>query len=404
VLRLVSVIGLCVFILIAWALSEDRKRVSWRLVLWGVALQFAIGLLILKTPLKDSIFAGMAAAVTLLTDSAKEGSRFVFGMLTDGNITEDVNIGAVIAFQVLPVIIFVSAIAAILHHLRIIQAFVYASAWLMRRTLKTSGAETFGAALLVFLGIEAVAGIRAYLEKMTRSELCVIMTTFMATIAGSVMVIYANFGAEPGHLLAASLMSAPAAIVMAKLLVPETGTPQTAGHAPVRIEVESHNLVDAATRGTAQGLNIALHVGAMLIVFIGLVYLLDRGLVAAFGLGFSELLGYVFRPFALLMGVSGEDATVLAQLLGKKTALNEFLAYIDMQTAIQAGQLTPRGITIATYALCGFANPGSIGIMIAGLDALVPERRVEITQLSVRAFIGGTLACFTTACCAGVLI
>ncbi|MFA6239370.1 MAG: nucleoside transporter C-terminal domain-containing protein [Candidatus Hydrogenedentales bacterium] len=397
-LRLVSFMGLLVLIVIAWLLSENRKAAPWRLVFWGVALQFAMGLLILKTSLHGYVFRGMEIATGVLTECTIEGSRFVFGSLV-----EDRNIGALMAFQVLPVIIFVSALAAVLQHLRVIQVVVQAIAWLMRRTLKTSGAETFAAALLIFTGIESVTAVRAYLAKMTRSELCTVMTTFMATIAGSVLIIYATFGAEPGHLLTASLMSAPAAIVISKLMVPETGKPETSGESYVRIELPSKNLIDAAAQGTTQGLTMALQVAAMIIAFIALVHLLDL-MLSVTGYTFVDVLALVFRPFAYLMGVSSNDAATLAQLLGKKTVLNEFLAYIDLKACIEQGALSPRGIVIATYALCGFANPGSAGIMIAGLDALIPERRGEVTSLSVKAFVGGTLACFMTACVAGVLI
>jgi len=398
-LRFISLLGLLSMILIAWALSENRRKVSPRIVVWGLGLQFAIGLLLLKTPIKGVVFDGMSRAVDVLVSSTLVGAKFVFGSLPD-----DMNIGAVFAFQVLPVIIFVTAISAILHHLRIIQVVVGALAWCMRRTLKTSGAETLGVGLLVFLGIESVSAIRVYLDHMTRSELLTIMTTFLATIAGSVMVTYATFGAEAGHLLTASLMSAPAAILMSKLMIPETEEPQTSGAAKVSVQVESHNLFDAITRGTNQGLQMALAVGAMVLVFVALIALLDIVFQGITGYAFVEILGVGFRPVAYMMGAPPEDVRILGQLLGKKTVVNEFLAYLDFQQAMEAGSLSPRGALIATYALCGFANPGSIGVMIAGLDVLIPNRRAEITQLSIKAFIAGTLACFSTACVAGILV
>ena len=387
-------------IAIAWVLSERRKAIPWRLVAWGTLLQVALGLLILTTPLRSLIFVGMQKVVGVLTDSAVAGATFVFGNLAEN--PEQFN--AFFAFRVLPVIIFVSALSAILYHLRVIPVLVAGIAWLMRRSLKTSGAETFGAALLIFLGIESASAIRTYLRDMTRSELCTIMTTFMATIAGSVMVTYATFGAEPGHLLTASLMSAPAAIVISKMLVPETGKPQTAGDSPVRIEVDTRNVIDAATQGTSQGLTMALQVAAMVIVFVGLVYMLDLAALSLVKRSFVDLLSYVFRPFAFLLGVPLQDVPEVSALLGKKTVLNEFLAYLDMKDMIATNTLTPRGKTIATYALCGFANPGSMAIAIAALDALAPERRVDISQLAVKSFIGGTLACFMTACVAGIVV
>ncbi|MBM3289236.1 MAG: hypothetical protein FJY92_03715 [Candidatus Hydrogenedentes bacterium] len=280
----------------------------------------------------------------------------------------------------------------------------------MRRTLKTSGAETFCAALQIFLGIEASAAVRAYIRKMTRSELCVIMTTYMGTIAGSVMVVYASFGAEAGHLLTASFMTAPAAVLLAKMLVPETETPETSGETRITIESESQNVIDAAAQGTAQGLSMALHVGATLIVFIGAVYLLDlifvkcTALAFGTGYGFVDLLGVAFRPIAWLLGVPGQDIAEVGRLLGKKTVFNEFLSYQDLQAAIADKTMTPRGIMIATYALCSFANPGSIGITIAGLAALAPERRTDVARLSLKAFVGGALASLMSACIAGALL
>ncbi len=421
-LRLMSALGLMLMLVLAWALSENRRVLNVRVILWGLGLQLALGLLLLRTGLRDGFFEGARAAFDVLYDATAEGAQFVFGSLprliivkqdalqgelVQGQfvpINENVVFGAAIAFQVLPVIIFVSGISAILYHLRIIQAFVYGASWLMRRTMRTSGAETLGAALLIFIGIESTAAIRGYLSGMTRSELCTIMTCFMATIAGSVMVVYASFGAPPGHLIAASLMSAPAAIAISKLLVPEEETPETAGPRRARLEVSSTNVLDAATQGTATGLNMALHVGAMLIVFIGLIYLLNAFFTWAVGISFETGLGYALQPFAIAMGVPWDDAARVGQLLGTKTVFNEFLAYQGLQQAIQEGALSERAQMIATYALCGFANPGSIGIMIAGLDALVPERRAEISALSVRAFVGGTLACFMTACVAGLLL
>ena len=386
-------------IAIAFALSENRKAISWRLVGWGLALQFAVGVLVLMTPLRGALFPKAQAAVQVLTDATVKGASFVFG-----NLPTNPNIGAFFAFQVLPVIIFVSALSAVLHHLHIIQTIVGGIAWVMRRTLKTSGAETFCAALMIFLGIEATTAVRAYVAKMTRSELCVIMTTYMATIAGSVMVLYSTFGAEAGHLLTASLMSAPAAILLAKMLVPETTVPETAGNARISAPVETHNIIDAAAQGTAQGLQMALHVGATVLVFVGLVYLLDLVFQSITGLGFVETLSFLFRPFAWMLGIPSADVPEVARLLGTKTVLNEMFAYLDLQTMIEQGEISKRSVTIATYALCGFANPGSVGITLAGLDALAPERRGDVARLSVKAFIGGALASLMTACIAGIIL
>jgi CNT family concentrative nucleoside transporter len=403
---------------LAWLCAERRSTPNMRIILWGIASQFILGLLILRTAFGEALFTWVRAGFDVITAASTAGAEFVFGNLSrfflvssalvpgpDGNLapTEPFAINAVIAFNVLPVIIFVSALAAILLHLGVTQRVVRAMAFLMRRTLKTSGAETTGMAILVFLGIESVSVLGNYLNAMTRSEIFTLMVGFLATIAASVMVAYAGFGAEPGHLLAASLMSAPAAIVIAKILVPETGTPKTLGPERIVIEVESQNIFDATSRGASLGLNIALNVAALLIVFIGLIYLLDLATLSVTGQSITTLLGWCFRPFAFLMGIPLSDIPVAAELLATKSVFNEFLAYEKFQPLIQQEAISPRTKTIVTYALCGFANPGSLGIMIGALAGMVPERRSEVAQLSVRAFIGGTLACFTTACVAGIL-
>lgn len=411
-LRLVSAVGLATLILLAWVMSENRRRANWRLVAIGVTLQVALGLLILRTGFGNAFFGAVQSAFMVVTSATNEGARFVFGNLTEAftlspeaviDYDEPFMINAAFAFSVLPIVIVVSSIAAVLYHLRIIPVAVDLMARLMRRTLKTSGAETFGATLLVFLGIESIPTLKGYLKTMTRSELCTIMTVFMATIAADVMVIYAGFGAEPGHLMAASLMSAPAAILIAKLLVPETEGMATSKSANIRIDRETANVFDAAAKGASEGVHLAINIAALLIAFISIIFLLNQGLDAVTGKTFTEVMGWFLYPFAFLMGVPTSDIGAVAELLGTKTVLNEFLAYADMQRMIDAGTLEPRSITISTYALCGFANPGSLAILIAGLSSLVPERRREVTGLGIKSFVGGTLAGFTTACIAGIL-
>lgn len=410
--RVVSAIGLIAFVGIAWALSEDRKRAPWRLVAIGIALQFALALLVLRTGLGVTFFEGVRKTFDVVRIATLEGSRFIFGSLTDVIVLNpDVVAGAqgpfvinaVVAFQVLPIIIFVSTVAGILYHLGVIQAVVRGMAWLMRRTLKTSGAETFGVASQVFMGIESMPTLKAYLREMTRSELLTVMTSFMASVAANVLVLYATFGAEPGHLLGASIMSAPAAIVIAKLLVPETQTPKTAGIDRIEVEVESHNIMDGAARGASDGVTLAINVCALLIAFVSLVYLVNMGFSAVTGKTFTELAGWFFYPFAVLMGVPLQDAAAVGQLLATKTVVNELIAYTNMQSLIAEGALQPRSITIATYALCGFANPGSLGILLACLVGLAPDRRKDITQLGIKSLIGGTLAVFMTASIAGII-
>jgi CNT family concentrative nucleoside transporter len=336
--------------------------------------------------------------------ASNAGAGFVFGKLTT-----DYTLGAVMAFQVLPIVIFFSALAGILYHFGVTQLVVRGMARVMRSAMGTSGAESLACALLVFFGIESTTAIGQYVRRMTRSEVFTLMTAFMATIAGTVMGAYATFGAAPGHLLTASLMSAPAAIVIAKIMVPETEEPLTRGHVRFAPPLETVNFVDAAARGAGQGLGLALNIGAMLIAFVGLVHLVNLVLEAATGALLAEpltlqgLFGHVFSPVAAAMGVPWDDAGAVGQLLGTKTILNEFLAYQQMQPLAQAGTISPRSVVIATYALCGFANPGSVAILIGGLSILDPERKGLFARLGVRALVSGTLAAFMTACWAGLL-
>lgn len=445
-LRFISLLGLITFFFIAFLLSENRKNIKWNVVLWGIGLQFFFALFLLRAdwlvwtpnmaiqtinnfcgysllPLISPkigiyFFEWIKKGFDLISESSTAGAKFLFGNLTDffildhalvqdseGQLTpvEPFIVSAVVAFKVLPIIIFVSACSAILQHLKIIQNIVKGLAWLMQKSMKTSGAETFTTGLLVFLGIESMSAIRGYIEDMTRSELFTIMTAFLATIAVSVMVAYANFGAEPGHLITASLMSAPSAIAFAKILVPETGTPRTTDIKSVDIPIETQNIFDAASQGASLGLTMALNVGALLIVFVGLIHFFDTLTIAITGKTLSSLLSYLFLPFAYLMGVRPEDAGVFSELLAIKSVFNEFLAYQKFQTLIAENQIDTRSLTIATYALCGFANPGSIGIMIGGISSLAPGRRAEIAKMSIQAFIAGTFACFSTACIAGIL-
>jgi CNT family concentrative nucleoside transporter len=410
--RILSGLGLATFIVLAWLLSEDRRRVDWRLVFIAVGLQFALALLFLRTAFGEWFFDVVQRGFGVVTAASNEGARFVFGNLIQPftlkpeaveGAENPVFINAALAFSVLPTIIVVSSIAGILYHLRVIQTLVRAMAWLMQRTLRTSGAETFGAALQIFTGIESMPALKGYLRTMTRSELFTVMMAFMASVATNVLLIYATFGAEPGHLMAASVMSAPAAILIAKIMVPERDRPQTLGMGGIAVPVESHNVIDAAARGASEGVLLALNVGGLLIAFVSLVYLINWGFDAALGRSFTELMGYAFRPFAFLMGVPREDIAEVGSLLGTKTVLNEFIAYSDMKTLIDQGALSPRSVTIATYALCGFANPGSLGILLAGLSGLVPERRGDLAGLGVKSLVGGTLATFMTACIAGIL-
>jgi len=393
--RFVSFCGLLVMLGLAYVLSEKRRSVRPRVVLWGLALQLVLALFVLKTGPGGWLFRGVDRLFARILAFSTEGAGFLFGDLAVRAPTY----GAFVAFQVLPVIIFIASLSAILYHLRVIQAVVRGMAWIMHRTMKISGAESVAAALLVFMGIESVAAVGKYVERMTRSEVFVVMTAFLATIASSVMAAYVGFGASAGHLMAASLMSAPAAIVIAKIMVPETQAPVTAGRVEFEPEVKTLNVVDAAATGAVEGVKLALNIGAMLIAFVALIALVNFLLEWATGCTVQQIFGYAFSGFAALMGVPRGEWLQVGELLGIKTALNEFLAYERMQGMV----LSERARTIATYALCGFANFGSIAILIGGLSGVAPRRRAEVAGLGIKALIAGTLAAFMTACYAGML-
>ncbi len=440
--------GLLVMLAIAWALSTDRRHVSWRLVGVGIGLQLVLGVLALSGP-GGRVFAGFNDVVTAILGYTAEGSRFLFGNLaTQNNVAVGPSvvpmpaggpdaawlgaasmapttlpegpvgwapIGAYFAFGVLPTIIFFSSLMAVLYHLGVMQAVVRGIAWAMQRTMRTSGSETLSAAGNIFVGqTEAPLLVRPFIEHMTESELMAVMTGGFATVAGGVMVAYVSilgtvFPDIAGHLLCASIMSAPAALVIAKIMIPEPDPSKSETWGTLKVDLASPdaNVIDAAARGAGDGLRLALNVGAMLLAFIALIAMLN-GLVGWFGglIGFPDariekMLGTLLAPLAWVMGVPWKDATAIGSLLGVKTVVNEFVAYI--QLAGMAGGLERRSLVIATYALCGFANFGSIAVQIGGISPLAPERRHDIARIGLRAMIGGTLAAFTTACVIGML-
>jgi CNT family concentrative nucleoside transporter len=419
-----ALLGLTFFCALCWLCSTDRRRFPWRVVLGGVALQFLLALALLDTELGRRLFQGAADLVTALVSMAAPGARFVFGPLADPAAMGEVfgPQGAfVFAFAGtgLPVILFFSALMAILYHLGVMQVLIFALAKVMAVTLRVSGAESMAMAANVFVGqTEAPLVVRPYVAGMTRSELNSLMTGGFATIAGSVLAVYMGLlGPEIGpHLLTASVLSAPAAFLIAKILVPEVEQPQTGGRVELRIEREASNVIEAAANGTTDGLRLWLNVIAMLIAFTGLVTLADALLVAISGnsvitveLGLSKLFGWVFAPFAWLIGVQGwEQCQLFGGLLGTKIAVNEFVAFSQLQGLLPGSgaelELTQRSATLAAYALCGFANFASIGIQLGGIGALAPERRRDLASLALRAMFGGALASWTTATVAGVFL
>ncbi len=403
--RVISGVGLVAMLAVALLCSTDRRRaLNLRLILWGVGLQVLFGVIVLKTAPGRWLFARASDAFNVLLGFTRTGSEFVFGKLA----TTEEPVGFIFACQILPTIIFFSALMTILYHLGIMQKVVYGMAWAMHRLMRTSGAESLSAAANVFVGqTEAPLVVRPYVEKMTRSELMALMTGGMATIAGGVLAAYVGMGIDAGHLLSASVMSAPAALLAAKLMVPETEESLTAGEVKLHVEKTAENVIDAACQGAGDGMKLALNVGAMLLAFLALLAMVNF-LIGWVGSWFGAtvtlegIMGYVFAPFAFVMGIPWHDCVEAGNLLGQKTILNEFVAYMNMSKELSS--LEPRTVTILTYALCGFSNLGSIAIQIGGIGGMAPSRRGDLAKLGIRALIGGTLACFMTAAVAGMLI
>ncbi len=407
--RLTSAVGLFAMIGFAWLLSSHKNKISWRVVVGGMALQFGLGLLVLRTDWGGWIFEKAGKVFEALLDCVNVGSIGVFGSSYEDHF---------IAFKVLPTIICFSAFMSILYYLGIVQVLVRGVAWIMQKTLGTSGAESLSAAANIFVGqTEAPLVIRPYVSSMTQSELMSVMVGGFATIAGGVLAAYIDMEIDASHLLTASVISAPAALLIAKVLQPEVEEPKTLGNVTVEVQRTATNFLEAAGNGAIDGLKLALNVGAMLIVFVALVAVVNA-LIAWFcqAIGveawtFQKIVGLGFYPFAWLMGIPQQDCWVAGELLGTKMILNEFVAYQELGNIIKppkgteaVRQLTERSQTILTYALCGFANISSIGIQLGGIGGIAPDRKSDLAKLAFRAMLGGTLAAFMTACIAGILL
>ncbi|EAM48277.1 NupC/NupG family nucleoside CNT transporter [Crocosphaera watsonii WH 8501] len=400
--HLISLLGLVVFLGFAYLVSYDRLLIPWKTVAWGLGLQFILAIFILKTPFGLAIFEWLGNTVKTFLDYSDVGAKFVFGETFQEHF---------IAFKVLPTIIFFASFIAILYHYGILPRVVGMISWIMMRTMKTSGAETLSCASNIFVGCtEAPLMIKPYIKSLTLSELHAIMTGGFATIAGGVMAAYIAMGISPTHLISASVMSAPAALAISKIMYPETNKSETKGEEILEIKSPYTNAIDAATNGALEGLKLSLNVGAMLIAILGLVALIN-GILGAIGqpLGLSSLsleliFSYLLAPVAWLMGVPWQDCLQVGILLGKKTILNEFIAYLDLKNLMAENTISPRSQIIATYALCGFSNLGTIGIQIGGISAIAPNRQQDLAKLGLRTMIAGSLACFLTACIAGLLL
>jgi len=412
--KIFSFLGIPVLIGVAWlVLSTDRRRFPWRTVLWGVGLQLSFALLILWTPWGRALFDWLGRMVTLFLGFSQEGAEFLFGNIVKDEFRE--TFGFQFAFAILPTIIFVGSAMSIGYHLGIMQRVVRAVAWIMAKTMGTSGAESLSCASNIFVGqTEAPLVVRPFLQTLTRSELMAVMAGGFASIAGGVMAGYILLGIPAKHLLAASMMSAPAALVFAKIMVPERGKPLTAGIVQMPEMPKSANVIDAAAAGARDGLKLAANVGAMLLAFIALIALINAILGWAsgkfFDMGFMyfpsslrDIFSVIFSPVAIVVGVPWKDAGEFGYLIGTQISVNEFVAYIELSKMIQAGAISERTITLATYALCGFCNFSSIAIQIGGISGLVPERRPELAELGLRAMFCGNLACLQTATIAGIL-
>ena len=407
--RFTGVLGILAVLLAAWLFSTDRRRIRWRTVAWGLSLQLLFAFFVLRFDFGQRAMFWAGGVVTKMLSATAAGTAVLFGKLG----TPDTSLGSIFAFQVLPTIIFISAFFAVMYHIGLMQIIIRALAWVMLKTMRISGAESMNVAASIFMGqTEAPLTIRPFLAGATRSELMTIMTSGMAHVSGGIMAMYISQGIEARHLLSAVIMTSPGTILMAKMLVPETEVPATEGKVviPKSEEHQEENLIGAIARGTIDGGKLALNVAIMLISFLALVALLDMllgwihmhaGLHWVPG-SLGEILGYVFWPVAWLIGVPAQDCSLIGNLLGTRMALNEVIAYIALGT--HKAMILPRSFTIGTFALCGFANLGSIGMQIGGIGALVPERRNDLARLGVRAMLAGTMANLISASIAGIFL
>jgi len=416
--QLVSAVGVLTMIGIAWIFCKHKKSINWRTIVWATILQIVFALLVLKTQAGHLFFAGANTAAAGLIDFQKEGAKFVFGNLALPPGTEG-SLGFFFAFQVLTSIVFLASLMSILYYLGILQKIVLFFGKIMVYTCGTSGAETLNAAAVPFLGqTEAPLMIQPYIEAMTESELLCLMVAGMATIASGVMVVYSSmlspyFPDAAGQILAAMIMEAPAALLMTKMLIPETGKPKTLGTLKLEYHETATNVFEAAANGASTGIHLAFNVAAMLVAFMSLLAMVNGGFHVVFGyfghpgVGLETVLGWALSPLAWIMGVPWKDCPVIAQLIGIKTVLNEFVAYSEMAkwaAAHAAAPLERRSFMIGIHALCGFANFLSIAIQIGGLGVLAPKRKADVARLGFYALLGGSLASFMTGCIAGMLV
>ena len=411
-LKLISLLGIVSFLSLAWAMSSNRRQVPWRVVAWGMGLQLIIGLVVFRTQIGKGVFEAANVAIRKLNEFAGEGAKLVFGALGDGGKMQEIFGGGVIFAIAIPAtIIFVSALSSLLYHWRILPLVVTGIAWVMRRTMRTSGSETLATAANIFMGqTEAPLVVKPYLGAMTRSELMALMVGGMATIAGGVAAAYASLGIDAGHLLTASILSAPGTLVIAKLMFPEMDKSETADEECELPKSRATNSIDALCQGASDGMRLSINVIAMLIAFVALVYMANAILGwalswTAWNFTIQEAVGWLNVPFAWLMSVPSDECVRVGAVLGERVVLNEFMGYLQLTSMMEGeGALSPRTSAIATYALCGFANFGSVAIQIGGIGTLAPDRRADLAKLGLKAMVGGVLACYLTATVAGLLM
>ena len=405
-MHLQGLIGMILLLGIAFILSNNRRKINYRIIVWGLSLQFIFGILILKTPLGKPLFGFFDKVITKLISFSDSGSDFLFKSLIPGVGYHEAMVN--FAFRALPTIIFFSSLMTVLYHFGVIQFIVKWISRIMQKSMGTSGSETLSVAANIFVGqTEAPLMIRPFIRSMTQSELMAVMTGGFATVAGGVLALYViwlkDIPGIAGHLLAASVMSAPAAMVVAKIIYPETELSETSGDLNIIIEKPDSNTMEALGRGATEGLKLAANVAAMLVAFVALIAMVNYLLTFA-DTSIQGILGFIFRPLAWAMGISWEEAQMVGVLMGEKITLTELIAYSDLRDLILEQAISDRTAIIASYALCGFANFASIGIQLGGIGGIAPERRKDLASLALKAMIGGALASWMTASIAGILI
>jgi len=421
--NLISLLGIFLLMLLAWICSRDRRTINWRLIFWGILIQAIFASVIFCLPIGVNVFRWLNSAVIKVLSFAREGTYFVFGPLAlfPGEIGPggEKSLGFILAFQALPTIIFFSGLMALLYYMRIMPLIIRGFAFVFTKLMRISGAESLCASSNIFVGIESAFTVRPYIESMTKSELCTILTVGMATIASSVMALYVvflkdSFHTIAGHLISASIISAPAAIIMSKLLYPESEKPHTFGKIIKEDYVPSSSWLEAVVKASYEGVKLCVGIVALLLTFLGLLALVNwiigqigGGIGLLFNLKINitlqDILTRIFYPFSIIIGVPPKDALVVAKLLGERMILTELVSYQHLDGMIKSGLIqNPRSITIATYALCGFAHIASLAIFVGGISALVPKRAKDLAGLGFRALFGATLACLMTASIAGL--